>query len=69
MNTDFARIGFTSNDRAELADRVISNARLVELLHTSVDRICELEMKLQETESKLETIAKLFKTLSELAHD
>ncbi len=61
-----ARIGFTDDDRVELADRVISNSRLIELLHESTDRIYALELELSAAKRKLGDIGELFSVLSEL---
>ena len=66
MNIEMANIGFTTDDRCDLADRVISNERLIQLLHESTDRIYALEVELSAADRKLKDIGELFSVLSEL---
>ena len=64
-----AAIGFTTGDMIKLADGLMPNARLIELLHKSTDRICELELKLQASEAQTDGIVKLFRAVSALAQE
>ncbi len=59
-------IELASPDRENLADRVISNPRLIELLLERDARIYELEQELSDKKAQLKEIAGFAKTINAL---
>ena len=53
-------------DKEEIEDRVISNSRLLELLHGKDDRIYQLERELYDAKDELRAIVRLYQAVASI---
>ena len=54
-------------DLEDIQDRIISDARLLEILHKKDDQIYNLEQKLYATETKLNEFVKLWRSVNAMS--